>query len=157
MSENGLAISFEIFHVGQPRRCIVEQVLEQSLTLNKRRLPQIIAVKVKQIESLISHPSRILPGQLAAERLEIRDAPAAHHHRFTVDDRGAPEPLQSLSNTGELLRPIVTAPRINGDGVASKMGLCPIAIGFDFVNPVRSDGSPFPQGWVAKFNEVRLW
>ena len=55
------------------------------LALQKRRLPQIIAIEVKQIESLISHPSRILPGQLAAERLEIRNALLAYHHRFTID------------------------------------------------------------------------
>jgi hypothetical protein len=151
-----LAIAFEIFDVGKNFRRTGQKCLKLAFPLDVGPLPQVPTVEIQQVESQIHNTLGVLPTQLTAQRLKVGNTFRAHDHCFTVEDRlTRPKLARCFCDRGKPTGPVITAAGIDGDVLVIDVGLGPVTVGFDFVEPLVSRRGLFPKGRVAKFDESR--
>ena len=133
-----------------------KSVLKLAFPLDVGPLPQVPTVENQQVESQIHNTLGVLPTQLTAQRLKVRNTVRAHDHCFTVEDRlTRPKLARCFCDRGKPIGPVITAAGIDGDVLVIDVGLGPVTVGFDFVEPLISGRGLFPKGRVAKFDESR--
>jgi hypothetical protein len=130
---------------------------QRVLAIDQMVRSNIFAVQVEEIEGVKDQPGGVGAAKLAAECLKIRTTLRTEHGDFSVQDSTFDLKLCRPScDRSELLGPIVTSPRIDGDAdVLPHVNLGPAAVDLEFVQPVVSHGSSVGQGRIAERYEVR--
>ena len=106
----------------------------------------------------------IVDEAIAAARLQIRHQSvhvamtiAILHDDFTVQHDGVHgQSLHGGGNVGEAGRPVVTVPGQQDRLQTFQVGLDPVAIELDLVDPSLTGRGEIPQRWLAGLNEARL-
>src|SRR5208337_3705824 len=140
--EHDLAVLVEMAAVAQRSGAVAEDRLQKPLALDKRRLAQIEAVQVEEIEGVEDEAVRALLAEGPLEGGEVRRAGVVLDHDLAVDQRLAHgKPLERLDHRlAELRRPVEPAAREQREASLVDARLDPIAVELDFVQPAFAGG-----------------
>ena len=114
-------------------------------------------VEIEQVEGHVDQPVRVFLGELAPQRLEIRQAGFADHGRFAVDDQlPRRKRLGRACDLAVLLGPVIAAAGEDPDPAVVDMQLRAVAIDLDLMQPVGPLGGALAQGRVAGRDEAGI-
>ena len=157
MLEDALTIiDLEVLYINDFFGCPLQKLLEQCFALDVRKLPQIMAAEIQEIECVVAQCGGAVGARCATQRLKIGNPIRAIHDGFAVYHRlTRPELLDGLGDTAELLRPVKPCARIDGHLSMTQMGLCPVSICLDLVEPIFALGRVLAEGRIAELDEPR--
>jgi hypothetical protein len=67
---------------------LVEQGREDALALDERRVPQVEAIEVEQVEREVDHALRAARGEIVLQGVEVGDAGLTLHDYLAVENQG---------------------------------------------------------------------
>ena len=122
-----------VFVEAQPRPRTREQARKCCLTHRERIAPQVVAIKLDQVEGVEEHGRIVLPIPNAVER---RDPVIAACNRLAIDDAGVgAKPSERLNNERETLGKVVAWTAVKLHPFVVLAGDNPEAVVLDFVQP----------------------
>jgi hypothetical protein len=116
---------------------LIEQHLQHTLALNLRRISQVEAFKEKKVEGVERHA----PPSAAGERsLKLREVGAAilDDDDLAIEDGALDRDIETFRDEVKAVGPVVTIAGEDFHLTLVEMNLEPIAVEFDFVNPLVS-------------------
>src|SRR5262249_33859666 len=127
------------------------------LALRERRLAQVEAFGIEQIEGMKDEPLGASLAQRRLQRGEVRRARFVLHHQLAVDQRLAQRQLFEgrADRLAELVGPIETAPGEQSYLAAVDARLQAIAVELDLVHPAAALRRLALQGGEARLDEIR--
>ena len=158
MAKHRLAVlQLDEVRIADFRRSLRQHLLQRTLALDQRQAAQIVPVEIEQVEGHVDQPVRVFLGELAPQRLEIRQAGLADHGRFAVDDQlPRRKRLGCACDLAELLGPVIAAAGEDPDPAVVDMQLRAVAINLDLMQPVGPLGGALAQRRVAGRDEPRI-
>ena len=131
MLERDTSVILDVLIQPQAGRRTREQVAEQRLARGERVMPQVVSVKLDQVEG-VQENAIVVPA--IPDALKIRDPVVTTSHRFAVDDTRTQAQLgQCLHNQRKATGRVVTRPAVELNSSASFSGDNPEAVVLDLV------------------------
>src|SRR5262249_41458218 len=128
------------------RRQVADDVRQQRLAVEQRRLGQVEPFAVEEIEDV--EPDAVLPpaAQVRLQIVEARNAGSVLDHDLAVDiGGGEAEPGERLDDAREARSPVEPGAREQLDLAAVDAGADPVAVVLDLVHPLGAARRPFAQ------------
>jgi hypothetical protein len=111
---------------------LLEQRCEHALARDERRLPQIEAVGIEQVEGEVNHALRAPRGEIGLQGVEVGNAPQALHDDLPVEKQLVRRQIrQGAGERGEAGRPVMPPPREEPGAAALQLGLYAVAVVLD--------------------------
>ena len=147
-------LQFDEVDIAQLRRDFCQDMFERAFALEQWSVAEIIAVEVKEVEGLVPQALRSVFGELASQRLKIRQPRPAQHGGLAIRDQLVRrERLRGLCDRSELPRPVVAAARIDDGPGGTQMQLGAITVDLDLVQPLRPVRRLLAQDGIAGRDE----
>ncbi len=137
MAKHHFAFLLEILAVADPSRAGAEHRLKQSPAVDERRVPQVEAVQVKEVERIVEEPVGQALAERGLQRREVRCAGSIFDDEFAVDQRLAHRKRLERRDHGlaEFRRPVEPTACEQGEAALVDARLDPVAVELDLVQP----------------------
>jgi hypothetical protein len=151
MLEDGRAVTRQmLIEPDGAALCPAEQLLEPPLALDQRKVAQIVAVMLQQVER---DQHRLMAPVLAPQCMEVRRPVVACDHDLTIDQkRRCLDASGGLNDSWEAIGPVMAVAREAADPRAVPPHHQPVAVMLDLMSPERADGGRATfdgwQGWM---------
>ena len=111
--------------------------LQQILAIQQRRLGEVAALAIHEVEGEIAEPIAPAGFQIGLQIVEAGNPGGVLDHDFAVDQRRAePELRQSIRDGAKARRPVESLAGQEPDAAPVDSGLNPVAVMLDLVDPV---------------------